>query len=273
MSSRPPSNRGTAVPAEADEADEHPDPRAPFADAAHDSAQLRRARRRAAWLSVTLLAIAVALTIPVLVDPVEPGYQPFDDWVAAQAEQLRTTWSVGIAEALDLAGSTIVTVPVRILALVVLVARRRWSHAAVFLAAIVLSELCIGPLKAVVDRPRPPDSLVVTGGQSFPSGHAIAAAVTAFGLVIAFLPRGRRRVHWMIGASLLAGAMAGSRVLLGAHWATDTIAGVCIGVGIAVGVDIVAESSRTAAARHEAEAEPNTVSGASVEAGGRDFRA
>src|SRR5205814_287218 len=96
------------------------------------------------------------------------------------------------------------------------------------------SELCIGPLKAVVDRPRPPDPLIGTSGASFPSGHAIAGAVTAFGLVVALLHATPRR--WIaIGlAAGFAGLMALSRTYLAAHWLTDTIAGVCIGTGLAL---------------------------------------
>ena len=45
--------------------------------------------------------------------------------------------------------------------------------------------------------------------------------------------------------ALIAGCMAWSRTYLGAHWATDTIAGVCIGVGLAVGVDVLLERLRT----------------------------
>ena len=55
---------------------------------------------------------------------------------------------------------------------------------AAFVGAVVTSELCIGPVKALVDRPRPPNPLIGTSGASFPSGHAIAGAVTAFGLVV-----------------------------------------------------------------------------------------
>ena len=61
----------------------------------------------------------------------------------------------------------------------------------------------------------------------------------------------------MIGAALIAGCMAWSRTYLGAHWATDTIAGVCIGVGFAVGVDVLLESLRTEVAES---VEPTEVS-------------
>jgi undecaprenyl-diphosphatase len=228
--------------------DERIDPSAPLADAASDSAALRRARRRAALLAAALLSVAGVLTVSLMVDPVGPWFQAFDDWWLALVSDHRSAPLTDVAEALDLIGSVAVTVPVRILALAVLLLRRRWTQTVAFVVAIVASELCIGPLKALVDRPRPSVRLVETTSASFPSGHAIAAAVTAFGLVIAFLPRGRRRLHWAIAATLFAGSMALSRTYLGAHWATDTIAGVCIGAGLAIGVDVTLERWRTTAA-------------------------
>lgn len=111
-----------------------------------------------------------------------------------------------------------------------------------------MSELLIGPLKSVVDRPRPPHPLIATSGASFPSGHAVAAAVTAFGIVVAFLPRGRRRLVWIGIASFVAASMAWSRTYLAAHWSSDTIAGVCIGVAAALLCEVAFESTRTVVA-------------------------
>lgn len=227
---------------------EHVDPDAPLADAAADSIALRRARRRAGWLAVVLLLVAVALSVSLLVDPVHPWFQPFDTWWMDLVARHRSRPLTDVAKALNLVGSTVFTLPLRLTALLVLLLRRRWTQTIAFVTAVVVSEVCIGPLKAIVDRPRPPLPLVETGGASFPSGHAIAAAVTAFGLVIAFLPRGRRRLHWTIVAALIAGSMAWSRTYLGAHWATDTIAGVCLGTGFAIGVDVLLERLRTDAA-------------------------
>jgi undecaprenyl-diphosphatase len=115
---------------------------------------------------------------------------------------------------------------------------------AAFVGAVIMSELFIGPLKAVVDRPRPPGSLIGTSGASFPSGHAIAGAVTAFGLVVVVLPSSPRR--WIaIGlAAAFAGLMATSRTILAAHWLTDTIAGVCIGTGLALAWPAALELAR-----------------------------
>ena len=66
-------------------------------------------------------------------------------------------------------------------------------------AAVVLSEVLIGVLKGVYERPRSPESLVVTTGASFPSGHAVAASAT---VVVTALMVGQiqRRVEGRQGA-------------------------------------------------------------------------
>jgi undecaprenyl-diphosphatase len=225
--------------------DEVVDPHEPAADAAHDSTAVRRARRRAGIFAVVLVSVAVAATASVLIDPVAPWFQSFDDTVWDWAREHRSAPLVRVAEWFDVAGSVVVTVPLRLLAIAVLLLRRRWTQLAIFVTALVVSELCIGPLKAWTGRARPPQGIVETTSGSFPSGHSIAAAVTAFGLVVAFLPRGRRRLHWGIAATVVAASMAWSRVYLGAHWASDTIAGACFGVGIAIGTEVLLEGTRT----------------------------
>jgi undecaprenyl-diphosphatase len=141
-------------------------------------------------------------------------------------------------------GSPKVTLPLRLLVVLLLAVRQRWLQLSVFVAVVVLSELCIGPLKSVVDRPRPPGTLVGTTGTSFPSGHAIAAATTAFGVVIVLLAASPGRLRWIGVAAAFAGLMALSRTYLAAHWLTDVIAGVCIGTGLALAVPAGAELVR-----------------------------
>jgi membrane-associated phospholipid phosphatase len=216
---------------------------APYADAAGDSPPLERARWRTALFALALLAVGVVMLAIVLADPVDPWFQPFDDWWLDLVEENRNAFFVDVAEVLDRVGSVWVTLPIRVVAVAILLLRRRWLQLSAFVTALALSELTIGPFKAWVDRGRPP-SIVDTHAASFPSGHAIATAVTAFGLVAAFLPRGRRRLRWTVAATLLAGSMAWSRTYLGAHWATDTIAGICIGAGIAILSEVAFEEGR-----------------------------
>ncbi len=228
--------------------DEPVDEAALLADAAADSAGLRRARRRAGWLGAALLAVAVALTVPLLVDATDPWFRPFDDAVHDWAVDHRADGATALAKLLSVIGSSWVTLPVRLGVVLLLVVRRRWTQLGAFVVAIVAAELATGPLKALVGRDRPLDPLVVTTGMSFPSGHAIAGAVTAFGVVAALLPRGRRRWHWFVAASAFAALMSWSRVYLAAHWASDTIAGTAIGVGVALLAEVAFEGGRTAVA-------------------------
>jgi undecaprenyl-diphosphatase len=116
----------------------------------------------------------------------------------------------------------------------VLAWHRRWLQLGAFVGATISSELCIGPLKALADRPRPPASLIVTSAASFPSGHAIAGAVTAFGIVIVVMHATPRRLVFIGTAPAFAGLVAISRTYLGAHWLSDVVAGTFIGTGLAL---------------------------------------
>ena len=89
-------------------------------------------------------------------------------------------------------------------------------------------------MKALYDRPRPPNGLVGTSVASFPSGHAVAASVTAVGLVIVLMPPGHKRWVWERRAVLYASLMALSRTYLSAHWLSDVVAGALLGGGIAL---------------------------------------
>ncbi len=225
-------------------------------DPAQDPASLRLARRRALILSAVLLAVAAAMTVAVAISPRHPVFQgvdlAWDRWMAEHRSPAATT----AALTLSFIGGAFVTWPLRALALWLLLRRRRFTQAAAFAVATVVAELCIGPIKALLDRPRPEDILVATRSAAFPSGHAIAAAVTAFGLVAAFLPRGRGRLHWVGLAAAFSASMALSRTYLHAHWLSDTVAGICIGVACALGAEAFFEAARTEGAevRHYAEA-------------------
>ena len=131
--------------------------------------------------------------------------------------------------------STVVLWPVRVAVTLVIALRRRWLALGSWGCAVLLSELAIGPVKALLDRPRPPGSLIATSAASYPSGHAIASAVTAIGVVMA-LTSGRRRLHWMVGAVCIAAAVALSRTYLSAHWLSDVVGGSLLGAGLALAV-------------------------------------
>lgn len=88
-------------------------------------------------------------------------------------------------------------------------------------------------LKESIRRPRPfttyPDEIVLrrkAGGFSFPSGHTSCAFATATALTLS-------TKKWYVGvpAFAYAGLVGYSRMRLGAHYGSDVLAGILVGVG------------------------------------------
>ena len=191
--------------------------------------------RRGLLVSGALLAGAVLVGTLVFLPATAPTVQAVDDAVWGWAGDVRNAPTTGVAVALSWLGSGWVNWPLRGAALALLAWRRHWLRAAALILAVATSELLIGPVKAATDRPRPPGALIATSGASFPSGHAIATAVTAVGLVLVLARPGPSRWRWEVNAVLITSVMALSRVYLRAHWLSDTVAGALLGAGLALG--------------------------------------
>jgi membrane-associated phospholipid phosphatase len=192
-----------------------------------------------------LTAGVVALTAVVFALAADHGtlarVQRLDNaWLALMISG-RTPALTATAKVFNVLGLVYVTLPVRIALAGYLTLRRRWWHLAAFASAIVLSEVLIGSLKGIYDRPRPPGSLVATSGASFPSGHAIAASVTVLAAVIALVPPGRRRVWWGAAAVAFSILMGLSRAYLAAHWLSDAAAGILLGTSCALVTALIAD--------------------------------
>jgi len=185
-----------------------------------------------------ITAVAVVLTAGVFAVVADRGtlasVQRLDEaWLRLMISGRALPLTV-IANVFNLLGLVYITLPVRIAIAGFLAVRRRWWQLAAFVAAIVLSEILIGLLKGIYGRARPPDSLVATSGASFPSGHAVAASVTAVAAVIALVPAGRWRARWATAAVTFSILMGLSRAYLGAHWLSDAVAGVLLGTSCAL---------------------------------------
>jgi membrane-associated phospholipid phosphatase len=192
-------------------------------------------QRRSLIASAGMLAGAVVIG-GLLAAPATRGWiQTVDRAVLSFTDDVHTAPATGVAQALSLIGGVWVNWPLRVAIAVILAVRTRWLQLTAFVLSVVTSEVAIGATKELYDRPRPPDSLIGTSGDSFPSGHAIAATVTAFWFVIALVPPTPRRWRWGAWAVLFAFAMALSRVYLNAHWLSDVVAGALFGAATAFG--------------------------------------
>ena len=196
--------------------------------------------RRAALLTAGVVALTTVVFALVARPGTLAGIQRLDDaWLRLMVSG-RTPALTVIAKIFNVLGLVYVTLPVRIAVAGFLALRRRWWHLAAFTAAVLVSEVLIGPLKGIYDRARPPGALVATSGASFPSGHAVAASVTALAAVIALVPAGRRRTLWGAAAVAFSILMGLSRAYLSAHWLSDATAGILLGTSCALLTALVA---------------------------------
>lgn len=121
---------------------------------------------------------------------------------------------------------------VPLLALVALVAcvwRRSWRPA----AYAVLLAGAVGVLtmvtKVVVERPDPHQDMTALGG-SYPSGHTVTVLVCLGGAILVLQQRPRWWEWVLVG---LAGVAMGIALLLqAAHWFTDVVGGLLLGLAV-----------------------------------------
>ena len=191
---------------------------------------------RVAWrVAIGFWLVAMSLFVLMAIPQTRDLLDEMDLAIYEATFPIKIGVLTALAHLLDFLGSAWFVWPVRLLVSGILAWQRRWAAVAAWWLAIAASEPLIGILKALYNRPRPPEALVETSLASFPSGHAVVGAVLAISLVIAFVHAGPQRRNLEIVAGVFALFMAGSRVYLGAHWLTDVIAGVALGAGCAIG--------------------------------------
>jgi undecaprenyl-diphosphatase len=128
--------------------------------------------------------------------------------------------------------------------------RRRWL---VWLLLMIVAPLLEGALKELIARPRPEGRAF-----GFPSGHATAAAAYFGALIYAVgdLPtRARRALRWAAAAMIVLVALA--RVVLGAHWPSDTLGGIALGLACATAAALISSSTDRSRAGSTSPAAPS----------------
>lgn len=195
--------------------------------------------------SGVVLLLAVGLGALVTIRAANPDGLDAE-WMEEVTEHRSPFWEVP-ALVFDFIGGGwfgVLVVPVGV-AIAFLVARRPWAASAFILGSAVSSGV-VHLMKVVFGRDRPEDILIPLESPSFPSGHTANAATVVVLLALLL----RRRWIAVAGAGYVA-LMALSRTYLGAHWITDTIAGILVGASMAVLVwALFATRLRDERARH-----------------------
>ena len=189
--------------------------------------------------------------------------QAFDDAVLTWIGQHRSTALEPIILEITFLGTgTVVTAIVAVAAMFLWLTRHKYSASLLLISTIggiVLNNL----LKVGFDRPRP--RVFEWGSQalssSFPSGHAMSAAVV-YGTV-AYLAARLQKRHWhravtLLVAGLLILMIGATRLYLGVHYPSDVLAGIIIGLAWAAfcmatleAIQVYARKREPAILKHE----------------------
>ena len=136
-------------------------------------------------------------------------------------------------------GSVTVLGLVILLAFALLATLRRWGEGVLLVAGAGGGLLISQGLKHLFGRERPEMAYraVEAVNASFPSGHAMLSAVVflTLGVLAARFAHLRRVKVLAMSAAVLVSLLVGaSRVYLGVHWASDVLAGWCVGAAWAM---------------------------------------
>lgn len=195
-----------------------------------------RTRPSAIWAVIAVLAVALgAVTLWATA-----GVPAWDAELSRAAQELDTGVIGLLAMGFNAAGSLPVTIVVAVACVIIAL---RWDLSVMTVAAaLLLAEIITTVLKQVLGRPRPPgaslDGLIDFG---YPSGHVSRIAAVCLVVGVLWLARRRRWAWWAVLVGLVAG-MAAARVISGAHYVTDTLGGLL--VGLLVGALVLAWEDR-----------------------------
>ncbi|MDN3588386.1 phosphatase PAP2 family protein [Pedobacter aquatilis] len=162
---------------------------------------------------------------------------PFDINVSLAVQKYQSVWLDRVMLAISVFGE----LPWSLLSVLVVAAiffLKKYKRESYFIALTLFSGLVILGIKNIINRPRPTSFYVrlveVNRFQSYPSGHVLSY-VLFFGFLIVLMqrlktiPNSLRNFLTCISIFLIL-MIAPSRIYLGAHWFTDTIGGILLGL-------------------------------------------
>ncbi len=192
------------------------------------------------WIGFTSLFLGAFLVVTTEVQEAAAGHPELigviDNLPSHFLSHIRNPRLNGIAVDLTALGSGTV-VALFVLATAILMSfRKRYFQILHLLVATLGSAILTVVMKFYFERPRPEASmrLVHVDGYSYPSGHSLVSAALYFTFAIFLCQDFNKPVQrtLIIGFSLIfIFLIATSRVYLGAHYISDVIAGVLLGVG------------------------------------------
>lgn len=191
--------------------------------------------RTGAWLFLIALALLFCAVVLLTVRgdvPAGSALAGMDNAVLNTLQEWRTPWADQMMVALTQLGS-LYTVSALFAAVgAVLLWRRHWRAAGHWAAAHGFAVIVPFVLKQTLHLPRPLDLYTGVATYGFPSAHATMSMVS-YGFLALLLAQGLTKARrWLAYglASLIVMVVVLSRLYLGAHWLSDVLGGLTLGL-------------------------------------------
>jgi undecaprenyl-diphosphatase len=198
-----------------------------------------RVRRREvlALSAILLIVLGVWMFIELADEVLEGESRAFDEWVVKAFRQgddpsqiVGPAWLAEAARDLTSLGSAPVLLFVTFVVASTLAFLRKYHAMWLVLVAAITGQIVSHVLKLGFQRDRPDvvPHLTEVSSSSFPSGHAMAAAVvylTLAAILMRLAPRWRIKLHILAIGLLLTFLVGVTRIFLGVHYPTDVLSG------------------------------------------------
>ncbi|CAN7767593.1 VTT domain-containing protein [Variovorax sp. LjRoot175] len=192
-----------------------------------------RAESKVLLVTALLLFGSIWLFLGVLEDVLsnDPLVQ-VDRRVYTMLQTLRTAWGDSVMVAITELGSAPVVISVIGAVSLWLAAKRCWRTLGYWLVAAGFAQLLVWTLKFTLGRARPTEIYSGIDPFSFPSGHA-AMNIVVYGFLAFLLARAKpvgTKIATTMSAAMVIALVAFSRLYLGAHWFSDVLASLSLGL-------------------------------------------
>lgn len=163
---------------------------------------------------------------------ISPPLERLDHSTFQLLQGLRSPWGDQIMTVVSQLGDGVVQTALVTLVALWLLWQRRWFALGHWLSTALFAALAIWSLKQGLQLPRPQALYGDTMSYSFPSAHTLLASCLYGFLAVMVARELPARWRWLCyaGAWLIILAIAFSRLYLGAHWLSDVLGGLLLGI-------------------------------------------
>jgi membrane-associated phospholipid phosphatase len=183
--------------------------------------------------AIAFMLVLLAFASLIVIKIVNKEALFIDEWMKGRLQFLQGEGSISFFEVITEMGSEIGIIITLVLSFIWFWRKKMYTTMAVYVLAVVITNIVNKVLKGIVARERPSVNEAVDAlGYSFPSGHAMLSIVT-YGFLAAVIisqEMGKAKKAIVVSAAALLILIIGlSRIVLSVHYPSDILGGYCVG--------------------------------------------